>query len=162
MNWMLESNPSPVALTVAQDAASAGAVVGWVIALIIAALVGGVIILAVRKKMLEPEQAAVVGEGLFDTLRRMRDTGEITSIEYENARRRLIESATQKKEVGPKLTADQASILRAAGLDRDATAPRARGMHAPPGYDLTGEPLPARRSLPPGEHPNQEDPGAHA
>lgn len=130
-------------ITLAQGAAQAGSVVVWVIALIVAALVGGLVILAVRKKMLEPDRAEVASEGLFDSLRRMRDSGEITGAEYENARRRLIESATQKKPAGPRLSKDQSDILAAAAAAEPLPVrPKPPRLEAPPGYDLAGDPLP--------------------
>lgn len=130
-------------ITLAQGASAAGSVVVWVIALIVAALVGGLVILAVRKKMLEPDRTEVTSDGLFDSLRRMRDNGEITGTEYENARRRIIESATQRKAEASRLTRDQTDILAAArasdALSARPTPPR---LDAPPGYDLAGDPLP--------------------
>ena len=123
----------------AQDAAAAGSVLTWVIVLIVAALLGGLVIMAVRKRMLEPERTEAASEGLFDSLRRMRDSGEITGAEYENARRRLIESATQKKPEPARLSREQAEILAAARaseqrIGRSGGAPR---LDAPPGYDTT-------------------------
>lgn len=144
-------------ITLAQGSAPAGSVVVWVIALIVAALVGGLVILAVRKKMLEPDRVEVASEGLFDSLRRMRDSGEITGAEYENARRRLIESATQKKPEASRLSKDQAEILAAAGAAESrpvrSKPPHPPHLEAPPGYDLAGDPLPraTRRSDPEGE-----------
>ena len=130
-------------LTLAQSAADAKDILVWVIVLIVSALVGGLVILVVRKRMLAPDASnELASEGLFDSLRRMRDSGEISRDEYEHARKRLIESATKPK-AGPAMTQDQASILAAArqaefGLGRS----EARKMEAPPGYDLTGSPLP--------------------
>lgn len=130
----------------------AGGAIMWAMILIVAALVGGLVILAVRKKMLETPSSDIGSEGLFDALKRMRESGEITREEYDAARKRILERAMQGTARPEPRSAAQASILEVAareGLDREARkreeprrpAPH-EGLSAPPGYDLTGEPLP--------------------
>ncbi|MBX3317127.1 MAG: SHOCT domain-containing protein [Phycisphaeraceae bacterium] len=141
----------PAIGTIAQTEA-AGAVV-WALILIGAAIIGGFVILAVRKRMLSPERTDMESEGLFDSLRRMRDSGEISRQEYDAARKRIIERALEAKSSdasvrvsasGSPYTRPQTKTHRASTDSRPGT--QGEGVEppisAPPGYDLTGEPLP--------------------
>lgn len=144
----------PAIGTIAQTEA-AGAV-GWAAVLVVAAILGGFVILAVRKRMLSPERTEMDSEGLFDSLRRMRDSGEISTQEYDSARKRIIQRTLEARSSeaiargatsGPSDARLQPNQLRATNDLR----PRAEGEHvtppisAPPGYDLTGDPLPDSR-----------------
>lgn len=145
-------------LTLAQPGSGpAGTAVVWVLILIGAAIAGGFVIMMVRRKMLEPEGNDIGSEGLFDSLRRMRESGELSQAEYETARRRIIEQATEGKARPAPTTPEQARILAAARASEmgDLTAQARRGAGAReagesrvamPGYDLTGAPLPPRKT----------------
>ncbi|RMH28173.1 MAG: SHOCT domain-containing protein [Planctomycetota bacterium] len=64
----------------------------WVGALIVVALFGGLVMLAVRRRMFnEPDAAA--DAGLMEQLRRMLERGEMTQDEYDLARRKIVERA---------------------------------------------------------------------
>ncbi|MBX3367740.1 MAG: SHOCT domain-containing protein [Phycisphaeraceae bacterium] len=141
----------PAIGTIAQTEA-AGAIV-WAIVLIVAAIIGGFVILAVRKRILSPERTDMESEGLFDSLRRMRDSGEISRQEYDSARKRIIErtldarssDASERGSAGGSTeTRSLAKPYRASTDSRqDAQGERdAPPISAPPGYDLTGDPLP--------------------
>lgn len=108
------------ATPVTQVLVAVGLLMGAVIAL-------GVILLMYRSRVLSSENAAEAQRGLLDDLRAMRDRGEITLEEYDAARRSL--AARLKGEAPPP------SMSRPARGEPEA-------MVAPPGYDLTGRPLP--------------------
>lgn len=129
----------------AQTGQGASEALVWAMVLIVAAIVGGLVIMEVRKRMLAPPGNDIGSEGLFDALKRMRDTGELSQGEYDAARRRILEKAMEGKMVqGPPKTPAQVSILAAAARD-EAARSKQDELLAPPGYDLTGEPLPDRR-----------------
>lgn len=91
--------------------------------LIVLVLVLGVVILAVRKAMFKDDNADA-GGSLFDDLRRMRDSGEISELEYDYLRKCI--------------------AARAAGKDLPPRPPELEQaeLRARPGFDLTGAPLP--------------------
>ncbi len=139
----------------AQSVRGASGAAFWAMILIVVALAGGVVILAVRKKMLETPSNDIGSEGLFDALRRMRESGEITRDEYDIARRRIVEKAMEGKARSEPKSPVQASILGVAA--REEVEREARGLKgreqpsqrepliAPPGYDLTDGPQPGER-----------------
>lgn len=95
---------------------STGRLVVAVLLLIGVTIVGGVVILAIRRRATE-DRAAVPLETLsLGELRDMRARGQITDEEYE--------------------------ALRRAALAAFGFAGGDEGRTAPPGVDLTGEPLP--------------------
>src|SRR5262245_61997531 len=94
--------------------------------LILVVVVAGLILLKLRGPMLSKDAGGANQEGLFQGLRRMRDTGEISVEEYDSARKRM--------------------AARAAGKPLPpATPPRDAARLAKPGFDLTGAPLPESR-----------------
>lgn len=62
--------------------------------LIGAAVVLGLVILLVRRKMLGGESASAQQSGLMDQLRRLRDSGELTPEEYDAARKSMVSRMT--------------------------------------------------------------------
>lgn len=139
------SNPGLIGGVLAQSGQGASEALVWAMVLIVAAIVGGFVILAVRKRMLSVPKDDIASEGLFDALRRMRDNGELSQSEYDAARKRILEKAMEgKAPMGPAKTPAQISILTAAAREESKRA-RADDLLAPPGYDLTGEPLPVQR-----------------
>lgn len=73
-------------------ATSTTSVLIWVGALIVIAMVGGLVMLAVRRRMFsEPDAGA--DAGLMEQLRRMVERGEMTQDEYDLARRKIVERA---------------------------------------------------------------------
>lgn len=83
----------------------------------------GLIILLVRKWMFSQGDEAVTGS-MFDDLRRLRETGEISEVEYDYLRRCIAN--------------------KAAGKDPPPRPPELAPteLRARPGFDLTGQPLP--------------------
>lgn len=108
----------------------------WLGALLVAALVGGVLLFYLRHRLLGPDPTDSPNKGFMEELRDLRDRGEITEDEFETARLSIIAKATGK---------DLQTL-------RDDAIRKAGGKVARPGYDLTGRPLPTR--------PNQARPDA--
>ena len=105
----------------------------WLGALILATLVLGVIVLAMRRKILGSDDRESTHGSMLDELRAMRERGEISQAEYDHTRKTI--------------------AARAAGREppeRPKTAPPPEApdgtVAARPGYDLTGEPLPRPKS----------------
>lgn len=65
--------------------------------LIVLAIVGGLVILAIRRRLLSKGHAEA-DESLMQTLRRMRDHGEISHAEYEASVRSIAHRAAQRAE----------------------------------------------------------------
>lgn len=98
----------------------------WVGVLIVVVAVGGGVLLAYRRRILDKgtqDQA-----GLLDSLRAMRDSGQITPDEFDAARKRM---AARVAGVAPPPSAASRPL---------PADPAVRKAH--PGFDLTGAPLP--------------------
>lgn len=65
-------------------------VVVWVGVLIAIMIVGGVGILMLRRRLLSKESESAASTGLLDTLRAMRDRGEISPEEFDKARQAMV------------------------------------------------------------------------
>lgn len=107
----------------------------WVGVLIVAVLALGVVILVVRKRVFAKEQHRA--DNWIGDLRQMHKRGELSTEEYEAARRALTARFT-----GAPAPAPTPRPARTPVAPADATERR-----APPGFDLTGAPLP--RPAPP-------------
>lgn len=122
------------AIVVGQAAGGAPvvSVVTWMLVLIVLVIAAGLVLLALRRRLLD-EADEVGGSGLdLKTLRAMRDRGELTEEEFERARER---------------------VLEAYGADATTpatTSPLDGSLRARPGFDLTGEPLPGGGTGPEG------------
>ena len=100
--------------TLAQQAQSKGdilPVVLWLGILIVITVVGGLIVLAIRKRILSKSSDAADEASLMDSLRAMRDRGEMTPEEFEATRRAMIERVrgTLPSMTPPKATSKSAS-----------------------------------------------------
>lgn len=81
-------------LTLAQQATPKGDIMPallWLGVLIVATVVLGLVVLAVRKRVLANSSDVAHEAGLMDSLRAMRDRGEMTNEEFEATRRAMIE-----------------------------------------------------------------------
>lgn len=124
-------------------------VVIWVGVLIVAVLLLGALILLVRKRMLAKDKHGA--DNWIGDLRQMHKRGELSTEEYESARRAL----TAKFAAG-------AGANAATPTPRPTRPPAPRAatseLRAKPGFDLTGAPLPTNSSVPPAapkSHPPQ-------
>lgn len=150
-------------LTLAQLPASSGTpdplrvvyAVGIVILLVVAL---GLVALQLRKRLLADDSPDSSGS-MFDELRGMLKRGQITQAEYDSMRRRLVErvSASSLSGSDPAATPPIKTPRPAASGDRVA----------PPGFDLTGRPLPRPAQAPPSKSsaprpPKPGEPGSSA
>jgi len=91
MRIIAQMYPENLQLTIAQSSLDARAFL-YILLLIILAIVGGLIILAVKRRIFDErndqDQSTAT---LMETLERMRRTGEISQAEYEQTRRTIIE-----------------------------------------------------------------------
>ena len=79
----------------------------FVVGLLIgAAVVLGLVILLVRRKMLGVESSTADQAGLMDQLRHLRDSGEITPEEFDAARKSMVSRMTKDTPKPPKASSE--------------------------------------------------------
>jgi hypothetical protein len=149
-------------LTVAQSTPARSPVPAfiWIGVLIAILAVGGSIWVMFRRQLLENEPAAGVSGSLMEHLRNAHARGEISDAEYEQTRKAMASRVSQQldtKRAGglfelpdPKRRPARPSSLPNPGRimppDPHTPLPRPSGgtpAQVPPGYDLTGDPLPS-------------------
>lgn len=127
---------------------------------IIAVLLLGVVILAVRRRMFTRDNDLQGSRSLMDQLRVMRDKGQMSDEEYEATRRSLASKVAanvlREAPVAPEVRGTR--IPRGAG----GIAGPASARVARPGFDLTGEPLPGGGSPVPPKSPGGTSSGRRA
>jgi len=69
------------------------ALVTWVLVLILAVMALGVAVMVVRRKVLAKENSVADAAGLMESMRRMRDSGQITREEFDAMRRSMARKA---------------------------------------------------------------------
>lgn len=89
------NHPRPFALDrlalLAQSPRTTPSQIFFVVGLLIgAAVVLGLVILLVRRKMLSNESTSAQQSGLMDQLRQLRDSGQISPEEYDAARKSMV------------------------------------------------------------------------
>lgn len=132
--------------TLAQAPARTGAsdplrlvyVIGILILLVLAL---GLIALHLRKRMLADDPADASSGSLLEQMRAMLKRGDITQDEFDSMRRRMVDRMSTTS-----LSTDVAAARPPISVARRAS-PGERV--APPGFDLTGQPLPRPDSSPP-------------
>jgi hypothetical protein len=141
----MHAHPSDIPPILASAARLAfGQMLPWIIALIVLVIAGGAVVLYIRHRFFGVEDETVSPGGLTEQLRAMRDRGELTEEEYEQARLVVVARAT-----GKDLAALRGEAIRKAG-----------GRVAEPGFDLLGRPLPGPGGPPGGpKHPPIQGPG---
>lgn len=142
-------------------------IITWVAVLIALTLVMGWAILKIRRAMLPSKpEGDQTGGGLMEDLRQMRREGKLTQDEFDAAKRKLSDSMranllSDKRPATPRgagptktkpASAPPASITPASATPAPTRTSSARSMpadpadpairKAPPGFDLTGAPLP--------------------
>lgn len=118
---------------------------------IVAVVTLGVVLLMVRRRMLAGDNELAGARSLLDQLREMRRKGEMSEEEYEATRRALATKLALKVKGGEAVAPSPSYAPRAPRTSTN-TLPKANrpgARLAPPGYDLTGDPLPGS-SGPPG------------
>jgi len=105
--------------------------------MIVAVMVLGIVILLIRRKLLTRETDAAAD--WLAELRRLHKSGEMSTQEYDAARKALTTQIARRLPVTAKPAAGPppAPIIRALPVDQ---------LVARPGFDLTGRPLPTRKS----------------
>lgn len=120
----------------------------WVGVLIVAAMIGGTLVILLRKRMLDKQSARSVAGSLMEELRAMHADGRISDAEYEQTRKAMASRVSHvldtKRAAGLFELPDpkRRPPRPASPKTPDSTTPNAPTSQAPPGYDLTGEPLP--------------------
>jgi hypothetical protein len=95
-------------------------------ALIVVVVVLGIVLVAMRKRMFESSDADMMAGSIFEDLRRLKASGEVSELEYDYLRKCIAARA-----------ADREPPPRPPGLAGSDGELRAR-----PGFDLTGAPIP--------------------
>ncbi len=85
----------------------------WLGVMLVLTVAGGIFVMFVRRRLFGGGQDGIGEEGILDSLRRMRDQGEISQQEFESARRAMLEKAMSRK-----------SPAKSAKPDADAGASR--------------------------------------
>lgn len=116
------------------DEAAVEAII-WVGVLILLALVLGLVVLFVRKRMFSDEREQADGAGLVTSLRAARDRGDISQEEYEHTLRRI----------RGRLTGEAMPAAPAPHAPPPRNPREGEELRAPPGVDLAGDPLPPRQ-----------------
>ena len=124
----------------------------WVGVLVVAAMLGGTLVILLRKRMLDNQSARSVSGSLMEELRTMHADGRISDAEYEQTRKAMASRVSHvldtKRAAGlfelpdPKRRPPRPTPNPASPKTPDVTGPGPGAAQAPPGYDLTGEPLP--------------------
>jgi len=104
--------------------------------LIVCLVIVGMIWMYLRRKLMEKESGRNLSASMMERLREAHGRGEISDAEYEQTRKTL--AARVSETMGAKGTGASAQPCPRA---RPPT-PDPSSRQAPPGYDLTGEPLP--------------------
>ncbi len=109
--------------------------------MIVVVVLAGVGLFLYRRSLFSsgPDNAREQTSSIFESLRIMRDCGELSEDEYQLARRRLVDRASGGS-IAPK--GDVAHRCRENTFPEVDTGGNPRELRAPPGFDLTGEPLP--------------------
>jgi len=143
--------PGQVAPLPNTGAASSVDVIIWVGALILAVLVLGIVILLLRKSLFARD--ADDASGMLSELRRMHKSGELSTQEYDAARKALtVRVAGRTSPANPSETQTKRT-------EPPRPAPGGE-LRAKPGFDLTGAPLPSPAPKDRGGQYDRKPPGA--
>lgn len=123
--------------------------VGVMIVLVMAA---GIALYVVRGRLFGKDGSKQLDHGgVLETMRAMRDRGEISEEEYRTTQAALVARATEKRDA-------EAEQRPAPGPTKTQTSTEPAGdRRARPGYDLTGDPLPPSRWSGSGDDYSAED-----
>jgi len=79
----------------------------WILALIVTVFVGGLILLAIRRRMLIHDESISVGSsGLLDHLHQMHKDGEINDDEFAHARKAILRQVQEDMDAHKKLNSE--------------------------------------------------------
>ena len=107
--------------------------------LIVVVIGAGLVLVALRARLNGADEQGEMGAGgMLESMRAMRDRGEISEDEYRTAQAALVAKATRER--GENSGADQ--DVRSTPARARTRGPLPGEIVARPGYDLTGDPLP--------------------
>lgn len=106
-------------------------------AMIVAVTIAGIVLFVIRGRLFSREGSGDVDPGgVLETMRAMRDRGEVSEEEYRTAQASLVAKATAS-------TTGAVGVGKESGPARNRTGPGGSAeLRAKPGFDLTGERLP--------------------
>lgn len=111
-------------------------------AVIVLVMVAGIILYLMRDRLLGSGSEEMPGSGgILETMRGMRDRGEISEEEYRTAQAAIVAKASAKKTSGQ-------GVEKTKPVKIQTADGKVGELRAAPGFDLTGERLPpaARRA----------------
>ncbi len=108
----------------------------WSGALILVVLVMGGVIALLRRRYLDEPDADDGPVMPLSELRRLRDEGVLSDVEYERAAEQM------RREIHGDTASSDPDATRRQGASTAPAREISEEIVAPPGYDLTGEPLP--------------------
>lgn len=95
-------------------------------ALIVVVVVLGIVLVAMRKRLFGSGEDGEMGGSIFEDLRRLHAAGEISDLEHDYLRKCIAASAAGRKPPPPP----------------EGLVISGQELHAKPGFDLTGAPIP--------------------
>ena len=145
--------PLPGSLLAQAGSTAAGEVVLWVGLLIVALIVGAGLIMMLRNRALRAVDDASTDKGVFDSLRKMHERGELSDAEFNAARESIIRRL-KTKEPSESVPSPRSGGAKSAQPDADQGDHPKRGQNetkrvfrAKPGHDLLGRPLPGSNGV---------------
>jgi hypothetical protein len=139
----------------------------WAGVLIVCAMLGGVIVMQLRRRMIDQGQGKNASASLMETLRDMHKRGEISTEEYEQTRRSiasrvsimldtkrsdgLFELPDPKRRIAGTRPTERGPIAPAQPQSPSSPAPPPAAPDMPPGYD--DHAAPSGESSNPGDRP---------
>ncbi|MCC5786120.1 MAG: hypothetical protein JJU33_05415 [Phycisphaerales bacterium] len=144
--------PLPGSLLAQAGSTPAGEIVLWVGLLIVALIVGAGLIMMLRNRALRSADDASTDKGVFDSLRKMHERGELSDEEFNAARESIIRRL-RTKEPSESAPSPRSGGAESASTDADQGDHPKPGQEDPervfrakPGHDLLGRPLPGSDS----------------
>ncbi len=108
-------------------------------AMIVVVTIAGIVLYVIRGRLFAPSSTKDVNPGgVLETMRAMRDRGEVSEEEYRAAQASIVARATARGSGGGGVR----PATEPAKTQTSREAPKE--LRAEPGFDLTGEPLPPR------------------
>ena len=123
-------------VTLAQSTSSTSEALFWIGLLILVVLLGGIVVFWLRRRLFADDRASADPGSILESMRAMRDSGEMSDDEFRQARDALVRRASTRSGDAPPPTPTAAP--------RTPATPDPTERRAEPGFDLTGAPLPPR------------------
>lgn len=125
-------------------------IVMWTIVLIGLVMLGGLLVMLFRRQLLAKDAGQPDHGSVMESIRAMRDAGQISNAEYEAMKRRMVDAIRHGSTpfTGAPPPAPPGIATRAPAPTLPAPGPKNQRV-AKPGFDLTGAPLPRPPRQPP-------------